>query len=122
MPCCWPTPLPACHAPAPPSAQNARCTTLDALHSTPRLATLASRSALGAACRGTQAAHRIGHPTPTHHPTHPTPPCCSIEEARQARLAGADSLLVKWELVQQYAPDRLGLLLEQLRDATSGDD
>ncbi|KAL4444701.1 hypothetical protein ABPG77_002518 [Micractinium sp. CCAP 211/92] len=46
----------------------------------------------------------------------------SIEEARQARLAGADSLLIKWELVQQFAPDQLDLLMEQLRDATSGDD
>ena len=47
---------------------------------------------------------------------------CSVEEARRAREAGASCVLVKWELVRQYAPDRLTLLLEQLRDATSGDD
>lgn len=94
----------------------------------------------------------VSLPPPTHPPTLPSPPsfclpsvtlhacpvtggmgraqplqppfsrCRSVEDARQARLAGADSLLIKWELVQQYAPDRLDLLLEQLRDATSGDD
>lgn len=47
---------------------------------------------------------------------------CSIEEARQARAAGADCVLVKWELVQLYAPDRLGVLVEALQDATCGDD
>ncbi|EFN54727.1 hypothetical protein CHLNCDRAFT_135426 [Chlorella variabilis] len=46
----------------------------------------------------------------------------SIEEARQARAAGADCVLVKWELVQLYAPDRLGVLVEALQDATCGDD
>ncbi|PSC68944.1 Isovaleryl-dehydrogenase [Micractinium conductrix] len=43
----------------------------------------------------------------------------SVEEARQARLAGADCLLIKWELVQQHCPDRLGQLLEDLRDPRS---
>jgi hypothetical protein len=48
----------------------------------------------------------------------------SIEDARKARQAGADSILIKWELVQQYAGDhsRLAQLLEELRYATSGDD
>ncbi|KAI7841635.1 hypothetical protein COHA_004655 [Chlorella ohadii] len=48
----------------------------------------------------------------------------SIEDARKARQAGADSILIKWELVQQHAgdPGRLALLLEELRYATSGDD
>ena len=52
------------------------------------------------------------------------PPACSVEEARQARLAGADSILVKWELVQQHcgSPLQLAHLVENLRDATSGDD
>ena len=52
------------------------------------------------------------------------PPACSVEEARQARLAGADSILVKWEHVQQHcgSPRQLALLVEELRDATSGDD
>jgi hypothetical protein len=49
-------------------------------------------------------------------------PACSVEEARKAREAGADCILVKWELVQQYSPARLGMLVEQLRDATCGDD
>lgn len=51
-------------------------------------------------------------------------PACSVEEARQARLAGADSILVKWELVQQHcaSPRQLAQLVEELRDATSGDD
>ena len=54
---------------------------------------------------------------------HRRPPShCSVEEARQARLAGADCLLIKWELVQQHCPDRLGQLLEDLRDVTCGDD
>lgn len=46
----------------------------------------------------------------------------SVEEARRARLAGADSILVKVELVRQYAPDRLGQLMEELRSATDLDD
>lgn len=48
----------------------------------------------------------------------------SIDDARKARQAGADSILIKWELVQQHAgdPGRLALLLEELRYATSGDD
>ena len=48
-------------------------------------------------------------------------PACSVEEARQARLAGADSILVKWELVQQHCASPRQLA-EELRDATSGDD
>ena len=52
------------------------------------------------------------------------PACCSIDEARKARQAGADALLVKWELVQQHVGEegQLAELLEQLRYATSGDD
>lgn len=50
------------------------------------------------------------------------PGACSVEEARRAREAGADCVLVKAELVHQFVPDRLGWLVEQLREATSGDD
>ena len=49
----------------------------------------------------------------------------SVEEARQARLAGADCLLVRWELVRQHAGGGgggLAALVEALRDTTSGDD
>lgn len=60
-------------------------------------------------------------PCPPAANARPTP-ACSIEEARRARLAGADSILVKAELVRQYAPDRLGQLLEELRSATDLDD
>ena len=45
-----------------------------------------------------------------------------MEEARRARQAGADCLLVKWELVEQYASGRLPALLEELQDAVSLDD
>lgn len=51
----------------------------------------------------------------------PAPAPCSVEEARRARLAGADALLIKAELVRQHVGD-LGRLVEALRDATNLDD
>lgn len=47
--------------------------------------------------------------------------CRSVEEARRARLAGADAILVKHELVRQHVDD-LPRLVEALRDATNMDD
>lgn len=43
---------------------------------------------------------------------------CSVGEARKARIAGADAILVKHELVRQHA-DSLPRLMEELRYATS---
>lgn len=78
---------------------------------------------------------RLGCSSPrvlsAHRLTAPRPPFLffplpmrSMEDARKARQAGADSILIKWELVQQYAgdPGCLAQLLDELRYATSGDD
>ena len=48
--------------------------------------------------------------------------CKSVEGARQARLAGADALLVKLDLVQACPPGQEAALVQELRRATSGDD
>ena len=45
----------------------------------------------------------------------------SVEEARAAKLSGADALLIKKELVQQWVGNEAELV-ERLRDATCGDD
>ena len=45
----------------------------------------------------------------------------SVSEAKKARIAGADCLLIKHELVRQHV-DALPQLVEALRDATSLDD
>jgi hypothetical protein len=45
----------------------------------------------------------------------------SLDEARAAKQSGADSLLIKAELIEEYK-GRIPQLLEQLRYVTSGDD
>ena len=48
----------------------------------------------------------------------------TVEEARQARLAGADAIFVKRELLQAHLEGggQLGALVDELKYATGGDD
>ena len=45
----------------------------------------------------------------------------TLEEARKAKLSGADSLLIKAEMLERYKED-LQQFSEQLRYLVSGDD
>lgn len=45
-----------------------------------------------------------------------------MEEASKARSSGADALLIKKELVDQFLPDNLSALVNQLQYISSGDD